>query len=64
VQQFTHVKKGISDNQNVRIWGQKEQSGHQKSLEFPNAFPPRPQSFYCNFPPGQIVSVAAHGFVW
>jgi hypothetical protein len=27
-------KKGISDDQDVRIWGQKERSGHQKSLYF------------------------------
>jgi hypothetical protein len=34
VQQFPQVKKGVSDDQDVRTWGQKGRSGHQKSLNF------------------------------
>jgi len=34
VQQFPLVKKGVSDDQDVRSWGQKGRSGHQKSPNF------------------------------
>jgi hypothetical protein len=38
VQQFPHVKKGVSEDQDVRSWGQKGRSGHQKSLDFQTPF--------------------------
>jgi hypothetical protein len=34
MKQLPHVKKGVSKDQDVRSWGQKGQSGHQKSLNF------------------------------
>jgi hypothetical protein len=38
VQQFPHVKKSVSEDQDVRSWGQKGRSGHQKSLDFQTPF--------------------------
>jgi len=32
------VKKGVSDDQDVRSWGQKGRSGHQESLDFHTPF--------------------------
>jgi hypothetical protein len=34
VQQFPYVLKGVSEDQDVRILGQKERSGRQKSPNF------------------------------
>jgi len=38
VQQVPHVKKGVSEDQDVRSWGQKGRSGHQESLDFQTPF--------------------------
>jgi hypothetical protein len=38
MKQLPHVKKGVSEDQGVRSWGQKDRSGHQKSLDFQTPF--------------------------
>jgi hypothetical protein len=38
VQLLPHVKKGVSEDQDVRSWGQKGRSGHQESLDFQTPF--------------------------
>jgi hypothetical protein len=38
VQLLPQVKKGVSEDQDVRSWGQKGRSGHQKSLDFQTPF--------------------------
>jgi hypothetical protein len=38
MKQLPLVKKGISEDQVVRSWGQKERSGHQESLDFQTPF--------------------------
>jgi hypothetical protein len=62
VQQFPHVKKGVSEGQDVRSWGQKGRSGNQNPL-ISKRLSASPTIISLHIPPGRNVSAAAQGFL-
>jgi hypothetical protein len=56
VQQIPLVKKGVSEDQDVRSWGQKGRSGHQKSLDFQTPFSLAHNHFIASFHRGEMLA--------